>query len=75
MKGYWVDRVWQMHADVDVEESWAAFERSPFFEHLPRCTFPHQPWTLERVKMVLGHFRHVPISVWKLLPEPFLQLD
>ena len=48
----------------------------PFFDHLPRCTFPHEPWALERVKIVPGHFRDgtgIPISVWKLLSDLFLQ--
>ena len=66
--GYTVPR---MHADVDAVASWAAFERSPFFQHVPRCTFPHEPWTLERVRMVLRHFcddttpgmRGIPITV------------
>ena len=39
VKGYWVDSVWRRQADVDAAESWAAFERFPFFEssslHLP----------------------------------------
>ena len=47
----------RMHADVDAMPSWAAFERSPFFQHIPRCIFVHKPWTLERAHVVLGHFR------------------
>ena len=81
VKGHWVDRAWRMHADVDAEESWAAFERSIFFECLPRCTLPHEPWTLERVKMVLAisatarlhGMRWIPTRVWKLLHDLFLQ--
>ena len=77
VKGYWVDQLWRLHAVVNAAESRAAFERPPpFFDHLPRCTFPHEPWALERVKIVPGHFRDgtgIPISVWKLLSDLFLQ--
>ena len=40
VKGYWVERVWYMHAHVNAEKRWTAFERSPFFQHVPCCTFP-----------------------------------
>ena len=81
VQDFWVHRVWRMHADVDEEERWGAFQRSPFSAFLPNCPFPHDSWSLERVQMVLRQLpegsapglRGIPIAVWKCLPDEFLQ--
>ena len=77
---YWVDGVWRMHAKVDAAASWASFRVSCFYGHIPRCEWPHERWTLSRVRSVLGCMkegsspgvRGIPIAVWKSLPDPFL---
>ena len=82
VRGFWVDRVWCMHAEVDGEVKWAEFVHSEFFPHVPQCTWPHSPWSAERVKKVVSSLRDgsapgvrgIPIAVWKNLPELYLEL-
>ena len=81
VKAYWVDGVWRRLEHVDPSLSWAAFQASRFFHHIPHCTWPHESWSLERVRSVLGGMREgsspgvrgIPLSIWKALPDSFLQ--
>ena len=51
-----------------------------FSSYIPHCTWPHVPWSLERVRCVLRGMREssspgvraIPLSVWKSLPDLFL---
>ena len=80
VQDYWVQGVWRMHEHVDVSASWADFRASGFYSHIPRCTWPHEPWSLERVRSVLGGMRErssagvraIPLAVWKSLPDAIL---
>ena len=80
VQAYWVKGVWRMHEDVDVAASWEAFRASPFFAFIPRCEWPHETWTVERVRVALGTMREksspgvrgIPLSVWKSLPADIL---
>ena len=80
VRAYWVKGVWRMHEAVDALSSWAAFRASRFFAHIPHCQWPHEPWSFERVRSVLGGMREssspgvrgIPLAVWKSLPEAVL---
>ena len=81
VKAFWVGQVWQMHAAVNPEERWAAFQASPFFRHIPSVHWPTSLWTAERVRTILGTMsegsspgpRGFPIALWKALPDSILQ--
>ena len=70
-----------MHASVDVDSSWAVFRASPFFTPIPHCQWPHESWSLERVRRTLGAMREgsspgvraIPLAVWKSLPDAILE--
>ena len=80
VRQYWVQGVWRMHETVDADSSWAAFRASRYFSHIPRCSWPHAGWTMERVRATLGGMREgsspgvrgIPLAVWKSLPDTFL---
>ena len=65
---------------TSVAASWEALQASPFFAFIPRCEWPHETWTVERVRVALGTMREksspgvrgIPLSVWKSLPADIL---
>ena len=81
VQDFWVRKIWRKNAALDESACWQRFADSKFFAHIPRCEFPHEPWTLERVRRIVGHLREgsapgvrgIPISLWKCLPDSFLQ--
>jgi hypothetical protein len=78
VRGFWVSQVWGQHASDSPSDCWAAVTASPFFPFFPpRASWPSEPWTLDRVSLVLRRLRAgsapgprgLPISLWQALPS------
>ena len=81
VRSFWVDKVWCQHALDSPSDCWAALRLSPFFPFFPPPTsWPSDPWTPERVSLVLRRLRAgsapgprgLPISLWQALPQEVL---
>ena len=80
VQDFWVRKVWRKNVAIDAAACWQRFQQSCFFPFIPHCSFPHEPWTLDRIKRVLSQLREgsapglrgFPISLWKSLPDIFL---
>jgi hypothetical protein len=81
VRSFWVDTVWCQHALDSPSDCWAALRLSPLFPFFPPPTsWPSDPWTLERVSLVLRRLRAgsapgprgLPISLWQALPQEVL---
>ena len=80
VRAFWVDGVWNQHARKDAVQCWEAFQASLYFAYIPRCQWPHAPWSLARVKQVLRSMREasspgvrgIPIGIWRSLPDSVL---
>ena len=80
VRAFWVNGVWNQHARKDAVQCWEAFQASLYFAYIPRCQWPHAPWSLARVKQVLRSMREasspgvrgIPIGIWRSLPDSVL---
>jgi hypothetical protein len=79
VRSFWVEDVLRRHAGADTTSSWARFQESQFYTHIPKMQWPSSPWDGARVRDALFALREasapgrlgIPISVWRSLPTPW----
>jgi hypothetical protein len=79
VRSFWVEDVLRRHAGADATSSWARFQASQFYTHIPKMQWPSAPWDGARVRDALFALREasapgrlgIPISVWRSLPTPW----